>query len=65
MTPGRNRVRFSLTLLVVLLVVGGSAAGIYRLRKVQADVSFPVAQARHGDFLVIVRCRGELKAARS
>src|ERR1039457_6746934 len=65
MTPGRKRVRSWLALLASLLVVGGAAAGIYRLRKVQADVSFPVAQARHGDFLVIVRCRGELKAARS
>ena len=65
MTPGRKRVRFWLTLLVVLLVVGGAAAGIYRLRNVQAGVSFPVAQAKHGDFLVIVRCRGELKSARS
>ena len=65
MTPGRKRVRFWLTLLVALLLVGGAAAGLYRLRKVQARVSFPVAQAKHGDFLVIVRCRGELKSARS
>jgi multidrug efflux pump subunit AcrA (membrane-fusion protein) len=65
MSAGRKRVRFWLTSLVALLVVGGAAAGLYRLRKVQADVSFPVAQAKHGDFLVIVRCRGELKAARS
>src|ERR1035438_4155456 len=65
MTPGRKRVRFWLILLVALLVAGGAAAGTYRLRRVQADVSFPVAQARHGDFLVIVRCRGELQPPRS
>jgi hypothetical protein len=65
MSPSRKRVRFWLIVLLSLLVIAGAAAGIYRLRKVQADVSFPVAQAKHGDFLVIVRCRGELKAARS
>ncbi len=65
MSPSLKRVRFWLTLSLSLLVVASAAAGIYRLRKVHADVSFPVAQAKHGDFLVIVRCRGELKAARS
>ena len=38
---------------------------MYRLRKVQAAGTLPVAPARKGDFLVIVRCRGELKARRS
>lgn len=35
------------------------------MRQVQASVSLPVASARKGDFLVIVRCRGELRASRS
>jgi hypothetical protein len=65
MSPGGKRIRFWLTLLVAFLIAGGAAAGFYRLLKVQANVSFPMAQVRHGEFLVIVRCRGELKAARS
>jgi len=35
------------------------------MRRVQAGASLPVAPVRQGDFLVIVRCRGELTAARS
>jgi multidrug efflux pump subunit AcrA (membrane-fusion protein) len=49
----------------VLLALGGGAAGVNQLRQVQAGVTLPVAPARQGDFLVIIRCRGELKAARS
>jgi multidrug efflux pump subunit AcrA (membrane-fusion protein) len=49
----------------VLLALGGAAAGVYHLRQVQASVTLPVAPARQGDFLVIIHCRGELKAARS
>jgi HlyD family secretion protein len=42
-----------------------AGAGVYRLRQVQAAGTLPVAPARQGDFSVIVRCRGELKASRS
>jgi multidrug efflux pump subunit AcrA (membrane-fusion protein) len=49
----------------VLLALGAAAAGVYHLRHVQADAALPVAPARQSDFLVIIRCRGELKAARS
>src|SRR5437899_9846431 len=35
------------------------------LRRAQAASDLPVAPARKGEFLVIVRCRGELKARRS
>ncbi len=49
-----------------LLVIGAASAGVYRLRQAQPGAaSVPVAQARKGEFLVIVRCRGELKAGRS
>jgi HlyD family secretion protein len=48
--------------LVVLIAAG---AGVYRLRQVQAAGTLPVAPARQGDFSVIVRCRGEIKARRS
>ena len=46
--------------LVVLL-----AAGVWQMRRLQAATRLPVAPARKGDFLVIVRCRGELKARKS
>jgi multidrug efflux pump subunit AcrA (membrane-fusion protein) len=52
-------------LVIALLLVAGAAAGVYRLRQVQAAGTLPTAPARQGDFSVIVRCRGELKARRS
>ena len=65
MSPHGKRIRFWATLVIVFLAIGGAAAGIYRLSQVQASVTFPVAQARQADFLVIIRCRGELRAHRS
>lgn len=65
MSARSRRIRFWGMLLVVLLAMGGASAGVYRLRQVQSAVILPVAPARQGDFLVIVRCRGELKAGRS
>lgn len=50
---------------IFILVIAGAAFGAYRLRRVQAAVNLPSAPARQGEFLVIVRCRGELKARRS
>src|SRR5690242_5959653 len=50
---------------VTLAIFGGIGAGVYRLRNVQAAATLPVAPARQGDFLVIVRCRGELRARSS
>lgn len=54
-----------LAVLVLLSAVALAAFGVYRLRRVQAAVTLPSAPVRKGDFLVIVRCRGELKARRS
>src|SRR6476661_8297943 len=53
------RVVASLAVLAVL------AAGAWRIRRAQAAAELPLAPARKGEFLVIVRCRGELKARRS
>ncbi|HVN06567.1 MAG TPA: hypothetical protein VMT86_19245, partial [Bryobacteraceae bacterium] len=57
--------RFWIGTAVALVLLVGAAAGVYRLRKVQAAETLPTAPARQGDFSVIVRCRGELKASRS
>jgi HlyD family secretion protein len=65
MSKRAQRVRFWIVLLLALIVIGGAAAGVNRLRKVQASATFPVARARQGEFLVIVRCRGELRPRRS
>src|SRR5947209_7562875 len=65
MSARTRRLRSGGILLGVLLALGAASSGLYRLRQAQASVSFPVAPARHGDFLVIVRCRGDLKANRS
>jgi multidrug efflux pump subunit AcrA (membrane-fusion protein) len=50
---------------LALAVLAALAAGAWRARKAQAATSLAVAPVRKGDFLVIVRCRGELKARRS
>ena len=53
--------RFALT----LVVMAALATGVWRARRAQASTSLAVAPVRRGDFLVMVRCRGELKARRS
>jgi len=68
--PGRrsvvlHRLRGWLTAVFFLLMVAGASAGIYRYRQSLNVTSYPVAPARQGDFLVIIRCRGDLKAERS
>ncbi len=49
------------------LVALGAASwmGVNRYRGAQASGDMPVAQAREGEFLAIIRCRGELRAGRS
>src|SRR5438128_2780341 len=60
-----RRFRFWGMLVGSLLALGGAASGVYRLRQAQGSINYPVAPARRGDFLVIIRCRGDLKANRS
>jgi multidrug efflux pump subunit AcrA (membrane-fusion protein) len=57
--------RRAIGFLIFVAIVAAVAAGIYRLRRVQAAATLPVAPARQGDFLVIVRSRGELRARNS
>lgn len=65
MSKSGKRIRSGFVTLLVLAIIGGGAAGIYRLRQVQASVTLPVAPVRKGEFLVIIRSRGELKAGHS
>lgn len=60
-----RRVRNWLAALFLLGLVSAASAGIYRYRQSLNVPTYPVAPARQGDFLVIIRCRGELKAERS
>jgi multidrug efflux pump subunit AcrA (membrane-fusion protein) len=61
----RKRTGRWLALLLVLLAAGAVAAGVYRLRGVQTSEQVPVTQVKQGEFLVVVRCRGELQAHHS
>ena len=65
MSARGRRVRSWAAAAGVLLALGGAGVGVYHLRHVQAGATLPVAPARQSDFLVIVRCRGELRAARA
>ncbi len=60
----RKRTRRWLALLLTVGVAVGAGAW-FKMRKVQAATNLPTATARKGEFLVIVRCRGELSAERS
>jgi len=61
----RSRAKGWISLGAIFLVAGLASVEIYRLRRVSASTTLPTAPARKGDFSVIVRCRGELKARRS
>ncbi len=52
----------AVAVITALLATGAAAL---RIRIAQAAPALPTAPARKGDFLVVVRCRGELKARRS
>jgi len=65
MSARMRRVRAWAVFLFVVLLIGAAATGIYRYRQTQAAAILPSAPARQGDFLVLIRCRGDLKAGRS
>ena len=61
-----QRLKFVAGVIVLLAIIGAASAGVYRMRQGQNTASsLPAAPARAGEFLVIIRCRGELKAGRS
>jgi len=51
--------------ILALVVVAGGAFAFWRITQVQATAVLPVATVRKGEFSVMIRCRGELKARRS
>lgn len=65
MSAVRKRILHWAALVILLATLLAGAAGLYRMRKVEASGKLAAAPARQGDFLVIVRCRGELRARRS
>src|SRR5262245_14212366 len=48
-----------------ILLGGGGWAGFNRFRETRAANNLPVATARQGEFVAIIRCRGDIKAGRS
>ena len=65
MKRNKGRRRAGIVLGAVVIAAGIVSAGAYRLRLAHASTKLATAPARKGDFSVIVRCRGELKATRS
>jgi len=54
--------RLAVRALIVLLIVTGSGFALRQFKRSRAAADLPVATAKKGEFLVLVRCRGELKA---
>jgi multidrug efflux pump subunit AcrA (membrane-fusion protein) len=52
-------------IIAIAVIASASAFAIYKIRGARAAATVPTAAARKGDFAVIVRARGELKARRS
>jgi multidrug efflux pump subunit AcrA (membrane-fusion protein) len=65
--PPSARPRRGGKVFLMLAVLAGllAAAGVYRFQSSAAGPALPTAEARSGEFLTIVRCRGELRARRS
>ena len=60
-----RRIRSWALWVTVLLVAGGAAFSAYWLRKAQTGATLPNTTVRQGEFLVLVRCRGVLRARQS
>jgi multidrug efflux pump subunit AcrA (membrane-fusion protein) len=61
----RKRWRAAIRIAVILLILAGGAFAVRQFRQTRAEAALPLATAKKGDFLVLVRCRGELIARRS
>ncbi len=64
-TSGRFRWSLLIRAVVFLLILTGSGFAIREFRRTQAAEDLPMATARKGEFLVLVRSRGSLMARRS
>jgi multidrug efflux pump subunit AcrA (membrane-fusion protein) len=62
---GKRRLKILVRLAVLIVVVAGSVFGVREFRKTKQAADLPVATARKGEFLVLVRSRGQLMARRS
>jgi multidrug efflux pump subunit AcrA (membrane-fusion protein) len=60
-----RRLRLAIRAVVFLLIVAGSGYAWREFRKTKQIADLPVASAHKGEFLVLVRCRGQLMAHRS
>lgn len=60
----RHGWREAVRLLIAIIVLGGIALALVYGRRAHASLNLPTASAKQGDFLVFVRCRGALEAAR-
>ena len=66
MRASSRQLRLWTGLVGLLAIIGAGSAGVYRLEKIQQSAAtLPMAPARRAEFLVMIRCRGELKAGRS
>ncbi len=57
--------RIAIRALIAILILGGSALAFRQFKRTKAAADLPVATSKKGEFLVLVRCRGELRARRS
>jgi multidrug efflux pump subunit AcrA (membrane-fusion protein) len=58
-------IRLLTVVLGVAAIVAGAWLAVNRFRRAQSAADLPVVPARQGEFVVIVRCRGDIKAGRS
>jgi multidrug resistance efflux pump len=64
-TPKSGPLRAWTIRFAILALLSGLGFGVYRIRTAQTRASYPNAPARKGDFLVLVRCRGSVRARHS
>lgn len=65
MTRRKKALRRRIAILCVLTAAIAGGYAFFRMRRVQAATELPSATARRGEFLVLVRSRGELTARKS
>jgi HlyD family secretion protein len=61
----RRWIRRGVMAVLFFVVAGAIGFGVMRMRQVEASEALATAPVRKGEFTVIVRCRGELKAQES